>query len=381
MITKKWTLTYLSLIMIFLELIKAFSNTSLYINDAYDTCFQVLSYVSYAALLICCLKSKIRKRYFYIAISIAFFLVITTVYNGNFFLLVTFVSVLACNKANYTELVSVLFKTTILSIILIVSLHFLGLFPSINKLQDGFVRTSLGFRHVNTCGLYFLSALLMGIILYFRKWKKRYYLYSVSVIIAVYMTCRSLTSIACSAFAVFLVIVMKYWGENIIKNKMFKVLLLSFIPFCFLLTYMCAKWYSNSNILLSLNKITTDRLFLNSIYFKNGAISLFSKPFTLTNWYLDNAYANLLLFNGLIPSIIYCLINIFNIHKAMQERQFGVIICNLVFAVYALLETGAIYFWFNVSIIYALTREYDISLKRGINDENRNRYNDISCIE
>lgn len=71
--------------MIFLELIKAFSNTSLYINDAYDTCFQVLSYVSYAALLICCLKSKIRKRYFYIAISIAFFLVITTVYNGNFF--------------------------------------------------------------------------------------------------------------------------------------------------------------------------------------------------------------------------------------------------------------------------------------------------------
>lgn len=361
---KSYSISILTLTLFCLTIIKAFSNTSLYMNNNYYTFFKLLSYMTYIALLICCFRIPIKKKKFAFLSLLCLLLGIATIYSENIFLLVTFVAIMSINEANYYTVVRAIFYASIISFFVIVGLHLLGIFPSVDKIQNGTYRTSLGFRHVNTCGLYMLAILLMGITLYFNKWKKKYYIYTTFVFLTIYITCKSMTSLLCGMLSVVLLFVFKKWGNFLIERKLVRICIYLLTPMCFLATYFSAKYYSSSELLKYINVLMTNRIFLNSVYFQTGTVSLFSKPFIMPNWYLDSAYANLILFNGVVPSTIYTILNIFNTRKAIKEREFGVIICIIIFSIYALSEIGALYFWFNVSILYILSINFPDRTRR-----------------
>lgn len=347
------------LVLYMLCIVKALSNTSLYVNPFYDSVFSVLGYVCYGGFLLICLTHKYTVKIFLWLMICCIALAFTTFYSGNVFLLITVLAIMAAYKVNFNNCVKTVFCATIFAIGLIIIGNVLGIFPSVYNFKHGedVIRNSLGFRHVNNCGLYFLTIIVDAIIIKYENWKKRYYLYFFVVILFLYVTCGSFTSIACSVLAICLLIIFRHFNIKLFYSRPVMILLFSIVPICFIMTYVAAVKYDESVLLQFLNLHLSDRLFLNYMYFKQTQLSMIGHQFELVNWYLDSAYAQMLLFSGVLPSVLYCILNILNLKKAFKNDDVGIVIAILTFAVYGLFETGAIFFWFNISLLYLFTNK------------------------
>lgn len=349
--------TQLTIIMFFLAFVKSFSDTSLYIDKSYNSLLKILAYFIYITLFYSCLNFvKVKSYSLILCIISSILLGISIYYNRNPFLLVTVIAIIACSNNNYHGIVNALFKGQLVSIILIFILSIIGVFPEVDKYRDGIYRLSMGFRHANTAGLYILSICLFGITLYFYTWKKKYYLYLLAATLVIYLTCKSRTSIYCCLMALLLIPVFKIFGKHMVSNRIIKSILIIFVPLCIICTYIAAIYYDKVSIFSILNRYSNDRLFINALYFSKCSLKLFSQKVIIGNWYLDSSYSNLILFNGLIPTVLYSILNCACMNKAIKNHDFGTIICIVIWGIYGFFETGNLFFWFNATLLYLLAK-------------------------
>ena len=335
--------------------LKSFSDTSLYnTNETYASIISGMLFVTYIFFaIIAGIKFRGETTKFIMLSIILLLLILDAYYNKKTFLLIDILGILLCVRNDYIRIAKVIFAGQSISFISIVIMNFFGVFPDVIKFREDKLRYSLGFLHANNAGIYILSILILYTTLRFKNWKIKDYIVILAGIAFMIFTCKSRTCIVSAIFLLILIVFFRRFGDKITNLRLCNMVLIGFVPFMVVLTYFIAINFTELKLLKMLNMFLSDRLYINAAYFNKFSISWFGNDqVDINGLYLDSAYSNLLLSNGLIGVSLYGLACVLSMKKAIKQKCFPVIISLLLWGIVGFTETGSLFFWFNCSLLF-----------------------------
>lgn len=176
--------------------------------------------------------------------------------------------------------------------------------------EDGGIRQTLGFTHPNTLGL-FIYAITMNSLYVMRESKYKLLKYSLLLIMNVYFyyitDSRTASFISLSTIIVSLLFDYIKISKKLINNR---YIIGGILLFIFTIVGL-STFYTDSNYIIELNKLFSNRLYSSYIYISEYGYSLFGNntPAILSTSsgevIIDSGYINLILNKGIVFTLIF----------------------------------------------------------------------------
>lgn len=240
----------------------------------------------------------------------------------------------------------------------------------IHQVKDG-VDLALGQK--NQAGLFFACLFLMK-----KAWEstsKKMYKDWIYAFVVLTIT-KSKT-----AFVVILLypIMIKMYNYVLVKEKKWmRVITEMLVPFLLLFSYFSAKMYESNIFVQMVDKILTNRIFLNWYILSRNKLTLWGQNIKLSytgvhnpvrdTWNItttvDNAYMLAVLVMGIIPVFLFIIGYIMVIRRAFEDRNVVVIVTAVIFALYGISEVKTVSIFFNFVYLYINCKHDKNILKR-----------------
>jgi len=289
---------------------------------------------------------------------------ISTILSGNNRLALAFILALSFINLDLKKLMRFDLILRFIFIPTVIALTLLGLVENrlIGRSGGAAYRYALGFSHPNTLGMYVLSLCLGYLYIKYDSLKKRnYFVVMILGCIMFYYT-RSNTSFILIGLSILLVLVFKRWNILIKSSQTAKVILLSFMPFMALLSFLSAIFYNpGTSFWRLMNRLTTGRTYFNKLFLDNYGVSLFGQQVHLVSGgraetygigalILDNAYMSLAINFGIVSLVLLILASVLLIRRSLIFEDYGLLVAILIFSILGLMETG----WFDIRVNWTL---------------------------
>lgn len=231
----------------------------------------------------------------------------------------------------------------------------------------------LALGQKNQAGLFFACLFLMK-----KAWEstsKKMYIDWIYAFVVLTIT-KSKT-----AFVVILLypIMIKMYNYVLVKEKKWmRVITEMLVPFLFLFNYFSAKMYESNIFVQIVDKILTNRIFLNWYILSRNKLTLWGQNIQLSytgvhnpvrdTWNItttvDNAYMLAVLVMGIIPVFLFIIGYIMVIRRAFEDRNVVVIVTAVIFALYGISEVKTVSIFFNFVYLYINCKHDKNILKR-----------------
>ncbi|MDU5110388.1 MAG: hypothetical protein E6248_08065, partial [Clostridium sp.] len=273
------------------------------------------------------------------------------------------VLIISSKKINFDKFNKISLISQIIIVGLIIILATGNIIDNGNVIRgnSGEIRYGFGFSHPNTLGI--LSFQMICQYLYIKRKTNEYKKYIISTITAtiIYKATDSNTALLMSLMVVFLTIIY----ENIIKRKFnynqiknMSIILLTFSSTILIILSSYFWVYPNK---LRMSTMVT-RIWQIKKYLKAYGVNLFGNAISTGTdialpgmpkgyYYLDNAYAWILINFGIVVSVIILIGVIYYLRKLICYGEFNMLIIVFVYLIYAISETNPFMIAFNSTLI------------------------------
>lgn len=251
------------------------------------------------------------------------------------------------------------------------------------RYYNGEIRYALGFRHPNTLAM--LSFQMICQYIYIKRKKNSYkkYLISLLSIVVIYRITDSNTALLMSLSVIFLTLIYEKIIQRRFNYRKIEKIVKKMLKFSgSLVLIICGYFWMNPDRLNAITMVSRIRLIKN--YFEAYGINLFGNKIIIGTdvtlpglstgyYYLDNAYAWILIKFGVLVFICLLFAYIIYFRKLIQHREFNMVIIVFVYLIYAISEINPFIIVFNStmiglsSIIYS--NKYKSRNKDGRKDE------------
>lgn len=268
--------------------------------------------------------------------------------------------IMASKGEKYEHLIKKIYQSMLIAfaIAIICYLITINLGTLQNELKNG-LTLSLGQK--NQAGLFFAYLYLMR-----KTWKKKSdklyeeWIYA----IVVFLITRSKTA---TIVILLYPLIKKIFEVALLKRKRaLKVTIQLLVPGLFIFNYFCAKNFLVSSFAQIVDKIMTNRVFLNWFILSKNNLTLWGQNIQLiytgvhnpvrNTWNItttvDNMYMLSILVMGIIPTILFIIGYMKLIGIAWKEKKIEVIVMAVIFALYGMSEVKTINIFFNFVYLY-----------------------------
>lgn len=237
------------------------------------------------------------------------------------------------------------------------------------QLKDGF---TLGLGQKNQAGLYFAFLYLLK-----RSFSKKIsWRQTIAYALMIFLITKSKTATIITALYP---ILEKIYSWAIEKNvDCLRICTKWLVPGLFVANYILAKVWLTSGFAQLLDKVMTNRIFLNWFILTKYTPTLWGQSVQLSftgihnpvrnTWNItttvDNAYMMALLLMGIIPLLFYIIGYFKVIEKAWRQKNIAVIVTAVLIALYGLSEVKTINIFFNFVYLY-ININRDVGLVNG----------------
>lgn len=317
--------------------------------------------VSLMVLMYCCIfklkdaKFTYKKIFALFSIFIAGVVSYFITYDVIFFEL--FVVLLASMNFDFKAIVKNDFKCKLLVLLFVIVCNKIGYATSSFVVTRGdMIRTSFGFYHPNTFGMYLMVIFLEY--LYLNKENKvKNLIISIIVAIFIHYTSDTRSAMYCIIGISFLDFFVKQLSK-ILQNRCIKLVLNNTYLILLLGSVITTLLYcSKVNWAIDLNYYLSNRLYLQSLFWDKYGLSLFGKNIIYTST-LDNGYMKILLNYGLFTTTLYGIINYVTLKKSEFNKDYNVYFIVLALLLYSIAESSMLYVHFNIFILYFFCKEH-----------------------
>lgn len=267
-----------------------------------------------------------------------------------------FLFVVCGSGIDLKKLAKLAFISSVTVVIVVVASCYFGFTENVTLLREGtnIVRNSFGFSHPNTFASYLLICGTSFVLCRFH----RNLLINVLVLVAVALACWGLadsrTSAALAIFQIILLMIFHYVKKENARHTIAS-LMVALVFILVLMSFYFVFSFNNTNPLHNyLDDLTNMRFYWAHQNFLNSSITLFGDNFSNAQvlfyrdgeakyFYVDNAYAHLLLRYGLIPTVTFLFGYGAALCSAVKSGRWDIVLYGLVvFAIYGLEETYAL---------------------------------------
>lgn len=223
--------------------------------------------------------------------------------------------------------------------------------------------TDLGFSHPNNLALYLLTFSLIWVAARYSALKIYDYLLLLAITAFIYFKCCSRTSAYLLCLMILMIILMKKFGERLIRTVPGKLLFLSFGPGCFLFTFFTDYLYDeNSTFFLKLDDALSGRISLGYLFLEKYRHTWLGQRIKMigsvtagktgkTYFYLDSAYMRLYIGIGILGTIIAFALITAVIYYALQTNRQEILICMVILLLEAISESYLVVLSYNPFLI------------------------------
>lgn len=333
---------------------------------------QVISVLRYSSLAIAVALSiynicREKKKFIFIKILIIVIIMVCYYQTKYFEMIWLLVIVFSGNNINYQKTVKCVLYATAIPVIIVLFSAIVGLINNIVIVNSsGLIRQFFGFQHPNFLGGLLLKCYTCCIFLYYRKWKKRYYIYPILLALFCYIIISTRTAAVCILVATLLLGYVKLLEKLKAYQKKFLINVAIFfvLSVVIFISYYLAYTYNSSNSLyVILNAIFTNRLSFGHYFFEKYGFSLFGQyveiistieagKYTVTALVLDNAYLHLAIRCGLAVTIVVLTGFYLLVYRALKREEYGFVVVVLTYFVCGLSEKWLFMPSYNIAVLF-----------------------------
>lgn len=264
--------------------------------------YSVARIATYALLVCIILLGSITKRETVGIMVISVFLILSAVFSGEVVLVGVLLFVVAAKNIQSDDILAVYFRTHLLILLTTITLAMTHIMDT-NIMRRGLIqRNSFGFSHPNGLGGEVLIVCICFVTIRWEK-LKNYELFSVICLGFFFLQaadCR-MASIVLALYMFSFFIIKNIFKYNVRVIFIRNVVILIFLVIV-LITFFGIFFYSRENyVLRAIDKIISHRFDAMHTVYKMWGINLFGQKTLQNAINIDNSYARILLFNGIIP--------------------------------------------------------------------------------
>lgn len=337
---------YLSVI---LEIVIVIIDKSNYINPIEGQLFRVTFLLAAVKVLL----TKYTKKEWIALIAFGLLGLVSYKITGRNEILRIVVFIAACKNVDMRRILKLVFYTTLSGCMILVLLSVSGIYGGVALVADfgrGYVQTRycLGIGHPNALHCMFLMLLSLGLYLYNDRMKWYYYTILFLLNYGLFALTDSNTGMLMSICVIAGAVVVRYWKSLRRQAWVYGAGALVFL-FCVLFSVMVADsrvaqpsnyWFANpwvAEVETHLNGRIMD-LYYGSVNQEGTTAtwSLFSVP--ENNYYFDMGFVRLFYWYGIIPAIVYIVLQVLLIWQFYRKRDVMGLVMIVVFAIYTVVE-------------------------------------------
>ena len=290
--------------------------------------------------------------------------------SGDFLLMELFIVIIAAKDVEINRIINCFLWIKGASIILTLGGWKAGFIPTLYYKNGSGYYNTLGFCHRNVLGANMVILCLLWFFIRYRELKKQdIFLWLVLSFITFRLAYSkgSFIIMILISVSVFAFRSMEDWIME--SSFAYKCIIFSFIALIIISVIGTVFFDSGRNFWRELNSIFTLRFSSANYCYSKYGISLFGQkiPFVnslraqisgITKLILDNSYARLILYYGLVPGSMFLFIYIKAIRQAYLHRNGAIITCLLIMAVYGLAERYMLDIYYQFPLIIAFQYFY-----------------------
>ena len=325
--------------------------------------------LSYGIIILSCFfafsKNDIKdKKNIFLFVALIFSLVSWAITDSST-IAVLILFIIAAKNIKFNDIIKYDFKLRILFTAIVVLLYILNLTEDYYMYrEDGTIRSSMGFAHPNTFGIYVFLICAEFIYLNYEKitWKHYLVLFIATILLSYFTDSRaSVITIILLILGVFLCQKTK---NKIIENKIVKNLMLYlFIILTIVSFIMCIFYNPENKVLNTINEMLTGRINLINEILKEERIRLFGKNLELVGEeeaqekgiearVLDNTFIKIILQDGLLNYICIAIMLYIAIRQSLKEKNYIYGIIMTIYIIRGLTGNGLYSLHTNTFLIY-----------------------------
>lgn len=328
--------------------LKVFSDFTLfYIKTGY-----FLRYVCLVLFLFYFFITKGNKKQFYTFVAfIILDWLLKKLANTHVLFELLFIPLCLAQFVNRTRLFKILFYLELITLIIVVTLHFADLIPAETFFRDDKIRYTLGFCHPNSLGFYILYLTIL-----YTLYKDSFNYPFIAVVIALFFFCyfvpRSMTSafllllIAAGIFCIYFVKRTRIFLDRI-SSKIFYIVAIAFLIMLFLIYFVSATGFGKE-LLLKMPGAIWARFELGMIGYHKYGLSLFGTPVEMIfpdpskNIYeffvVDCSYFFMPLNYGIVIYTFFILFILLTIYLTAKQKDYKYLMILLLVLLYGISE-------------------------------------------
>ncbi|WP_349671682.1 hypothetical protein [Lacrimispora sp.] len=272
-------------------------------------------------------------------------------------LLLTALSIFGCKDVSVNKVIKYTVFVYIIGMGLTISLVLLGKVPGeIHQLSKNGITYSIndyGFSHPNSAYSHILMISIMGVAVWHER--MRWYHY---VVMSVAMLLAYKVFLSRTGLLIYLLLCVMLVLCSIIKQEKVKKVFffpLNLVPlgiavfsYFFSIMYSGHIWYIDK-----LNDLVTNRILFSSKALNDNGLSWFGHVVVKSwNYYIDNAYINVLLSYGIFVMILWILSYTFMCYKYWEVENYILLLVMVVLAIYAFMEYSPINVTWNPLLLF-----------------------------
>ena len=341
------TLFYIALVLF--EISSMFA----YVNFFQNKC-NFFANMSMIFLFLCCFLQS--KKYSIKSLIIIVFLIFIfsissiTIDDNRFLLLLLFC--LACKNMKLKDVLNFNWKCQFIFFIIVIIFYYLGMTDNYYMYRDdGTIRSSMGFSHPNTFGIYVFSIVCQFIYCNYKKIKLAHLTPIIALSILIVFKFSDSRSSAYSLIIIFLFTVFLKGRKKINNQNSFINSKLFFIPLILLIFSLVVSYnYSDDNkFMRNMNSVLSGRISASHRIMNEYDIKLFGQKLNLVSTkdaikyhknplIIDNSYVKLMYQYGIVISAFFLTFYCIAIKKAIKKRNYILACMLIIYAIRGLTE-------------------------------------------
>ena len=304
-------------------------------------------------------KISIKKALIYIPLIIIFFIISYKIDNN--YLIALALIILCIDTLDFKMFIKYDLVIKVLFVIILFILFKLGMTTNFFLYtQTGKLRSSMGFMHPNSFGLYIFSIYADIIYIRYKKLDFKDFILGILLFLIIIFTSRSRTS----SFGIVLLYFLTFISKKIKKTEKLNKNIAIIAPLFFLILVIFLIYkYNSSKLYINLNEFLSMRLYYWRQFYNNYKVNLFGNKVYYVGSYeafhynrtpriLDNSYLYIILNYGVFGYIALYYIFIKIINKAYLNKNNVIIIIMLSYFILGFSEVIIFSFYLNVFILY-----------------------------
>ena len=282
--------------------------------------------------------------------------------------------IIAAKNIKFENIIKYDFKIRLVLTLIVLLLYALNLTENHYVYRDnGEVRSSMGFSHPNTFGIYIFLLCAEYIYLNYKKmtWKSYLIILVVDILLIYFADSRA------SAIAIILLLIgaalCKVTKNKIIENKIVKnILPFLFIIFTIISIILCILYDPKNPVMDKIDNLLSGRINLAKDYLNDYDINLFGNKLEIVSTYeakstgekarvLDNGYINVILQYGIINYAFLAIMLYIAMKNALSEKNYILCIIMAIYIIVGMLENGSFTLYKNTFLLYISNAIYMLS--------------------